>query len=420
MRIEGKNLGVEEVSRAYGRKGVRKLLHALLPEGVYDRLRGTRSQLVSSPLGRRISLVGAAYLSFMSQSRLLSGMHYAFFSREFDREHGSVLAARARHIRDLYAGRGNLYMLRRNVHRLEKGLIMKPPRPIFGLDKIGETVLAYGACLRQLDRGDEDVRTSLEWAKCVLESYFQRVVDHPVVSDARTKFLAVEASKKLEVDTARVPFVRVTPPNLPTIQQLEALARYRRSVRWFADKPVPRDVIDRAMRIALESPSACNRQPFRYEIFDQHELVQKVGAVPKGTPGWLHQIPCFIVIIGKLDAFRFERDRHVPYVDGCLSAMGLIYGLEVQGVSSCCVNFPDLAETEKRMAEVLDLPPWERAIMCLAVGYPDVEEKVPYSQKFPLEFARRYNFERVLDSVPASGVDVNRASEQLDIGGAVE
>jgi len=418
MKIESKNLGAEEVSRAYGRKGIRRLLHALLPEGTYDRLRGLRLRFMSSPLGRRVSLSGAACLSLMSKSGVLSGLHYTVFSREFDREHRAVLAARARHVRDVHAGRGNLYMLRRNVHRLEKGLIMKPPRPIFGLDKIGETVAAYRSCLLQLDHGDEDVRTSLEWAKCILSAYFERVAEHPVVNEAKKGFLTAEAARTLETPVARIPFVRGEPADLPSIEQMEALARFRRSVRWFADIPVPREVIDRAMRVALDSPSACNRQPFRFEVFDRRDLVQKVGAVPKGTPGWLHQIPCFVVIIGRYDAFRFERDRHVPYIDGCLSAMALIYGLEVQGVSSCCVNFPDFADTERRMAEVLDLPPWERAIMCLAVGYPDMAEPVPYSQKFPLEFARRYNFERCPDGASATGPNAPGGAESLDRSGA--
>lgn len=404
MKFEGKHLAAEELSLSYGRKGIRKMLHAILPESLYDGLRAMRMKLWSSPLGQRLGITKAVYLGILSRSRILSALHYTLVSREFDREHQAVLAARSRHIRDVNAGRGNLYMLRRNVHRLEKGLIMKPPRPIFGLDKIGETVAAYRSCLQQLEQGDEDVRTSLEWAKCILNAYFERVADHPVVTEAKGSFLAADARRKLEISIARIPFVREESADLPSIDQMEALARFRRSVRWFADTPVPRVVIDRALRIALDSPSACNRQPFRFEIFDRHDLVQKVGAVPKGTPGWLHQIPCFVVIIGKLDAFRFERDRHVPYIDGCLSAMALIYGLEVQGVSSCCVNFPDFADTEKRMAKVLNLASWERPIMCLAVGYPDLAEPVPYSQKFPLEFSRRYNFERCPAAPTGTGI----------------
>lgn len=391
MKLERKFLAVEETGTSYKRRGLRRVLFAILPESAYDLLRGGRMRFEASTWGRRWSLLIAAYLSAIARSGVLSGLHYTLFSREFDREHRAVLAARGRHIRDVFAGRGNLYMLRRNVHRLEKGLIMKPPRPIFGLDKIGETVTAYRACLGQLGRGDENLRTSLEWSKDILTAYFDRVADHPVVAEARARFERADEEHHVPMTAERAPFLRALEPMLPTIEQIESLAIHRRSVRWFDGRPVPREVIDRAVEVAAQSPTACNRQPFRFEFFDSHDLVQKVGAVPKGTPGWLHQIPCFMVIIGKFDAFRFERDRHVPYIDGCLSAMALINALEVQGVSSCCVNFPDFADTERRMAEVLDLPPWERAIMCLAIGYPEEGERVPFSQKLPVSMMRRYN-----------------------------
>ncbi len=393
MKLQTNLLAPEEASRVYGRRGGRRVLHAMLPTGAYDWLRGYRLRFNASEVGRSWHGLVAKLLGLTARSGVLSGLHYTLFSREFDREHRAVLAARARHVEDVYAGRGNLYMLRRNIHRIEKGLIMKPARPIFALAMIEETVRAFGDCLLRAPAGQAQDIVSLQWADQILQAYFERVDSHPIVARARAAYDAIIARDAATVaDTrARVPFKRGSPAGLPSIEAMEAMALHRRSVRWYLDRPVPRDVIDRAVDVAGYSPTACNRQPFRIEIFDTPEAVSRVGAIPKGTPGWLHQIPCFLVIIGKFEAFRFERDRHIPYIDGCLAAMSLIYALEAQGVSSCCVNFPDYADTERRMAETLGLPPWERAVMCLAIGYPDPDEPVPFSQKLPLESLRRYN-----------------------------
>ena len=54
---------------------------------------------------------------------------------------------------------------------------------------------------------------------------------------------------------------------------LRELAERRRSVRWFADRPVPHDLIDKALEVGLQAPSACNRQPFAFRFFDDPELV---------------------------------------------------------------------------------------------------------------------------------------------------
>ena len=48
---------------------------------------------------------------------------------------------------------------------------------------------------------------------------------------------------------------------------------------------------------------------------------------------------------------------------------------------------------EAALGELLGLSGDERAVMCLAVGYPDPEGLVAYSQKKPLGQLRRYNFE---------------------------
>lgn len=393
MKLQANLLATEEATQLYGRRGGRRVLHGLLPTGAYDWLRGFRLRFNASDAGRSWHSLEGILLRWTARSGIISSLHYTLFSREFDREHQAVLAARARHIDDVYAGRGNLYMLRRNVHRIEKGLIMKPARPIFALGMIEETVRGFTDCLELTRLGRQQDIVSLQWSRQTLEEYFGRVTGHPIVARARTAFdrALVCHAKLLADDTARVPYQRAVAANLPTIEAMEAMALHRRSVRWFEPRSVPRDVIDRAVKVAGFSPTACNRQPFRFEIFDTPEAVARVGAIPKGTPGWLHQIPCFIVIVGKFDAFRFERDRHIPYIDGCLASMSLIYALEAQGVSSCCVNFPDYAATEKRMATALNLPVWERAVMCIAIGYADPAERVPYSQKLPLDSLRRYN-----------------------------
>ncbi len=396
MRLELNLLAPEEANSTYRRRGIRGVLFRLLPVSAYDWLRGARLRFMGSRSGQITQHAHARYLSLISKSGVLSGLHYAFFSREFDREHRAVLAARGKHIVEARVGGGNQYRLRRNIHRLEKGLIMVPPRPVFGLAMIDETVDVYDRCCQSYAEGQDIDLPTLDWSRQILQSYFDRVSAHPIVDRAAQRFAAIGHAVAAD-NRARVPFQRTEGVNLPSIGQIEALAEHRRSVRWFADRPVPRDVIDRALAVANYSPSACNRQPYRFEIFDAKEWVQKVGSVPKGTPGWLHQIPAFAVIVAKLDAFRFERDRHVPYIDGSLAAMSLIYALEVQGVSSCCVNFPDFAETEKAMAAAIGLPPWERAVMCLAIGYPDHAEKVPHSQKLDLASMRRFNCETATD-----------------------
>jgi nitroreductase len=152
-------------------------------------------------------------------------------------------------------------------------------------------------------------------------------------------------------------------------------------------------MIDAAIEVAAQSPSACNRQPFQFRVFDDPQLVQKVAELPMGTAGYAHNIPVMIVIVGQQRNYFDERDRHLIYIDSSLAAMGMVYALEAQGLSSCCINWPDVESREAALAKLLQLDPDERAVMCLAVGYPDPDGLVAYSQKKPVDQLRRFNFE---------------------------
>jgi nitroreductase len=375
----------------YSRTGIKGILHRLLPTQAYDLLRSARMNLDQSPTGAKLKLAEAYTLEVVAKSGVLSGLYYAG-SRAYDREHRGTLTAKARYLRDVFAHEGSIFVLRRNVHKIEKALIMKPRRPIFAIGYLRETVDSFEDCAVRLQSGRLQDTDTMSWARQVLGVYFQSITgSHPVIDACKIIYeRALNHFALSSSDKERVPFVRPA-CEIPTYDQLFQLALHRRSVRWFDGKPVPRELIDKAVLLAGLSPSACNRQPFRFAIFDEPALVQKIGAIPKGTPGWVHNIPCFVVIVGTLEAFDREKDRHIPYIDGSLAAMSLCFALETLGISTCCVNWPDLADTEARMTKALGLKPFERPVMCLAVGYPDAKEKVPYSQKLPLNQLRSYN-----------------------------
>ena len=99
---------------------------------------------------RKLYLVGIGYIrKFLSKldmclmkvlNRIPGGarVYYSFFNRSFSREMKSTLEGKLSYDSSLATpGTGNV-LLRRNIHRLEKGLSMKERRELFALDYIGE------------------------------------------------------------------------------------------------------------------------------------------------------------------------------------------------------------------------------------------------------------------------------------------
>ncbi|MEL7148606.1 MAG: nitroreductase family protein, partial [Bacteroidota bacterium] len=267
---------------------------------------------------------------------------------------------------------------------IEKGLIMRPRRKVFALDYVEETVDSYLTLSNNVI--DEDI---LEWAGQVLSNYFAVVEKNEFLEDVFQRFDQVYQTYSYQ--DQKVPYERDLSKGQVDFDDFLALSIRRRSVRWYKDQNVPTELIDKALLAANQSPSACNRQPFRYMIFDEPEMVQKIVNIPKGTPGYSHNIKTICVLIGDLSAYFSERDRHVIYIDASLSAMSFILALETLGLSSCCINWPDVEKLEKRMERLLKLKKHERPIMLISVGYPDETGMVPFSQKKSISNLRSYN-----------------------------
>lgn len=327
-----------------------------------------------------------------SSTYLLSVPYHWFAFVNFMREQRAVLAGKKKYYQNLdKRNRNTRVELRRNVHRIEKGLIMQPQRRVFAQNYILETVESYTKAASQYVGTPSSMdRDEISWAHDVLQSFFDST-DH-TGNIAKAKKIFDESDFSAE-KTEKKPFRRQKQGKIPTYDELLNLSMYRRSVRWFEQKPVPREIIDNALLVARQSPTACNRLPYEFKVFDDPELVKKVANTPFGTGGYADNIPTIAVLVGKLDSYFSARDRHAIYVDSSLAAMGFVYALETQGVASCMINWPDFEPLELKMQKMLGLEFSDRVIMLIAIGYPDPEGKVPYSQKKELGTMRSYNFE---------------------------
>jgi nitroreductase len=329
---------------------------------------------------RTVERLDRLALPLVSGSKLLASLYYGVFNRQFRREQRAILAGRRAYYDGLGIAVHSSPLLRRNVHRLEKGLVMRPRQPVFAEDYIGETVEAFlTAELHGLLGADE-----ARWARDVLGSYFAAVTDTPRIAGARARFLQRDGGPVAASDAAWQPQPRAAGVRSGVgFDEFLALCQQRRSVRWFLPQAVPRELVLKAVAAAAQAPSACNRQPFLFRYLERPADAQRVAAVPMGTTGYADNVPALIVVLGDLSCFPAERDRHVIYIDAALASMQLMLALETLGLASCPINWPDVESLERRMDRELNLPRHIRPIMLIAIGYPDPRGGVPFSAKKP-------------------------------------
>ena len=88
-----------------------------------------------------------------------------------------------------------------------------------------------------------------------------------------------------------------------------------------------------------------------------------------------------MIVVGDLSSYSHPRDRHLIYIDSALSAMQLILAAQTIKVESCIINWPDLNLPERKINKAINLKPFERPTMLIALGYPDKNIYIPFSDK---------------------------------------
>ena len=269
----------------------------------------------------------------------------------------------------------NEYKLRRNIHRIEKGLCSINRRDVFALSFIEETV----STLVKM-RATSELSSNFSYYAKILNEYF-KVVNHSngIISRAFTVY-----SKNIDLS-----LIDKSSPKLLFLNKIEEVdadrfidfLKVRRSVRFYQNMRIERHKILNALHAASESPSACNRYPSKYYVFTDQKKIKSLLPFAHGFQGDIENVPGLVILVGDLSAYETEGDRHLIYIDGSLGLMNFILSLHSQGLGSCILNFSENYKLANEIKKILNLSNHEKVITMLSFGYPDYSVPVPFSVK---------------------------------------
>lgn len=183
-------------------------------------------------------------------------------------------------------------------------------------------------------------------------------------------------------------------------QYLETM-RSRRTVRQFSDQPVPKDIIDTAVRAAGTAPSGANHQPWHFvcirdpnikrEIRLAAEAEERAFYAGKAGDNWLQDIgplgtdaqkpfletaPWLIAIFSErygLDANGSKRKNYYISESVGIATGFLISALHTAGLAT----LTHTPSPMKFLNTILKRPANERPFILMVVGYAAPNAKVP-------------------------------------------
>jgi len=203
------------------------------------------------------------------------------------------------------------------------------------------------------------------------------------------------------------PFIKYEPLRFSTEESIERSKSYyelldqRRSVRHFADTPVPIEVINNVIMTGSSAPSGAHKQPWTFCVVSDPVIKKEIriaaekeeyesytnrmseewlrDLAPLGTDWqkpFLEIAPYLIIVFKKaydLDADGNKRKNY--YVN---ESVGLATGFLISAIHNA--GLVTLTHTPSPMAflqKILNRPSNERPFLLLPVGYPAVDVEVP-------------------------------------------
>jgi nitroreductase len=250
-------------------------------------------------------------------------------------------------------------------HRIEKGLSLPSTRPGFGRDVVLRLArYSEEHRARDLSRGPSERAASA--LRAYLHFHDENGLSEPWMDGVRT--IAEPHSLTHESHLCGTVTVHRTDVLAAIPADIDRFFSARHSVRQFAPGPVSDVEIDRALTIAIRTPSVCNRQSWRVHDYATPEDITAVLAYQNGNRGFGQDIARLLIVATDLRTFTKPGERYQCWIDGGLFAMSLVYGLQSLGLGTCTLNCSTEWRRDVALRRAAAIPSHEAVIMMIGVG----------------------------------------------------
>jgi iodotyrosine deiodinase len=185
-------------------------------------------------------------------------------------------------------------------------------------------------------------------------------------------------------------------------REFATLMHARRTVRTFADTPVPREIIESVIATACSAPSGANQQPWHFVAINNAQTKRNIREAAEAEEyefyvnkragdQWLKDLahlgtdhhkpfletaPWLIVVFGARYGIgeNGERIKHYYTPESVGIAMGMLIAAVHQAGLASLTHTP---APMKFLNEILARPENETPYLILVVGYPSVDCNVP-------------------------------------------
>ncbi len=138
----------------------------------------------------------------------------------------------------------------------------------------------------------------------------------------------------------------------------------RRSVRSFTSQPLEKDQVERILEAARLSPSAKNRQEWRFVVVQKKETRLRIMEAAFGQD-YVGQAPVIIAVCTTNIDYRMPNGQLSYPIDLAFASSHMVLQAVHEGLGTCCITTFD----EQEVREILTVPFSMRVVLLLLIGY---------------------------------------------------
>lgn len=253
-------------------------------------------------------------------------------------------------------------------HTIEKGMSLPNCRLGFGKEKI---IRLINLCQRYEKENIKGDMEGVNLAKATISAYEEFQKKYGMETD----FIPDQYKN---IKGKNVGIMLINPKEKTDFAQI---AHNRHSCRYYSEKIVESDILEKIIELAQTAPSACNRQAIRIFGCTNAEKQKKIMEMHGGVRGFGKPGVIFVVT-GDLGAYLNEFERNVVFVDGGIFVMNLLYSLESFGLVGCPIIWGAEPDMDRKLRDILEIPPSYKIVSLIMAGYaPEQQYKVAVSPR---------------------------------------
>lgn len=264
------------------------------------------------------------------------------------------------------------------THALEKGMSIGKVRIGFGQPK---AISLIHDLQRYLHIGGD--KTFATESCSVINKYIlfneQQGADMSVIKSELTNFCAVNHISPIEFGGIYVFNKADTERN--SKGSFDIFSQSRFSVRDFGTDKVFLEQIEKALKLAEKTPSACNRQSWKIYIYSDETLRNRIFSLQGGCKGFSQDMQYAILICGDIRGYNINELSQV-YVDGGIYAMNLLYALHFENIAAIPLTMAYKQKQMRLIKKRMGIPENEAPVLLIGAGSYKDSYKVAVSERY--------------------------------------